>query len=142
MAALISVGTSSAGQAQEAELTTLPDPRFALAEHAIDRITATITPRPTTAAVPNDDRISQVVETVRAIVSDTLTADAKTADAMQSFCITTIYPPMPTTIAAPELKAACADYLLARIKLAKASLPDKTNVRALRRLSRNLRRAR
>jgi hypothetical protein len=125
------------------------DPRFVLAEHAIDRITATVLPRAGDAQPANDDRISQVVETVRAIVSDTVAADARSADAMQDVCATTLgitkpaEPPAITTAVGGdrrnELAYACTDYLLARIKLAKLAVQDQGQTRALRQLQRTLR---
>lgn len=144
------LGSSVWGQTPTASVFPPPaaDPRFALAEHAIDRIVATVTARPGDAHAVNDDRISQVVETVRAIVNDTLAADARSADAMRGLCTRTLGldQPVSATESATaggerraELAYACTDYLLAEIKLAKIAALDRAQNKALNRLMQSLR---
>ena len=129
------------------------DQRFQLAEHAIDRIVETVKPEPGSATPANDDRISQVVETVRGIVADTLATDAKANDSVEAFCVGAVGlgadGRMSATTAAtgiadparkPELAFACADYLLARIRLAKITVQSQTEARALRDFARSIRR--
>jgi hypothetical protein len=156
IAAILALASPSASSAQAVLPTTEGqpgiDPRFSLAKHAIDRITATVLPRAGESQPANDDRISQVVETVRAIVSDTIAADARSADAMHEFCSATLgivkaSQPVATTAAGTndrrgELAYACTDYMLARIKLAKLAVQDQGQARALKQLERTLRRRR
>ena len=156
IAAILALASPSASSAQAVTPTTDGqsgiDPRFSLAEHAIDRITATVLPRAGESQPANDDRISQVVETVRAIVSDTIAADARSADAMHEFCSATLGIAKAGEPAAAigaagidrrgELAYACTDYMLARIKLAKLAVQDQGQARAIKQLQRTLRRRR
>ena len=147
--ALASACASAASAQTPTTASSETDPRFALAEHAIDRVTATVLPQAGGSQPANDDRISQVVETVRAIVSDTIAADTRSADAMHEFCVSTLGGTKPTDQTANaavaggdrrgELAYACTDYLLARIKLAKLAVQDQGQARALKQLQRSLR---